>query len=102
MDFLKSGSSTSPSPSDMAAQKELIKEQVRNEIAMANAQALVNKMTETCYAKCITKPSTSLGSSDETCLGRCMERYMEAFNVVSKTYVDRMARERESARASSS
>ncbi|CAE6377003.1 unnamed protein product [Rhizoctonia solani] len=54
------------------------------------------KINEKCFAKCVTKPSTSLGSSEETCLSRCMDRYMEAFNVVSQSYVARISRERSS------
>jgi len=93
MDFLK-GSSSSSTPQDLTAKKNAIMDQVKQELAMANAQELVNKMNEACYTKCILKPSTSLSSSEETCLARCMDRYMEAFNIVSRTYVDRLAKER--------
>jgi len=67
---------------------------VRTELAVANAQELVNKAGERCYAKCVTKPGDSLSSSEQTCLTRCFERYMEAFNVVSRTYIARLGRER--------
>jgi len=67
---------------------------VRSELALANAQELINKTNEKCFTKCVTKPSTSLSSSEETCLSRCMDRYMEAFNIVSRTYTARLARER--------
>jgi import inner membrane translocase subunit TIM13 len=52
-------------------------------------------MNENCYRKCITKPSTSLSSSEEACLSRCQDRFLEAFNVVSTTYVARLAKERQ-------
>ncbi|KDQ15811.1 hypothetical protein BOTBODRAFT_157552 [Botryobasidium botryosum FD-172 SS1] len=101
-DFLKGGLSSAPSASvDMAAKKQAIMDQVKNEIAMANAQELINVGNDRCYDKCITKPSTSLSSSDETCLSRCMERYMEAFNIVSRTYIARVTRERQNATGSS-
>lgn len=93
-DFLRSSSSSS-SP-DMSAQKEAMMQQVKSEIALANAQELMNKMNEKCFARCVTKPGTSLSSSEEGCLSRCMDRYMEAFNIVSRVYVERLARERQS------
>ncbi|CAO1635998.1 unnamed protein product [Sympodiomycopsis kandeliae] len=74
--------------------KEAIKRQVSSEIAMANAQELITKSTDKCYAKCIPSPGTSLSSKEETCLDRCLQRYFEAFNIVSQTYVRRVANER--------
>ncbi|PWN87888.1 hypothetical protein FA10DRAFT_255554 [Acaromyces ingoldii] len=74
--------------------KEAIKAQVSSEIAMANAQQLITKATEKCFAKCVTSPSTSLSSKEEKCLGSCLERYFEAFNLVSSTYVRRVADQR--------
>jgi mitochondrial import inner membrane translocase subunit TIM13 len=62
--------------------KEALKQQITSEIAMANAQQLITKATEKCYAKCVTSPSTSLSGKEEKCLGQCLERYFEAFNVV--------------------
>jgi len=91
-DFLKLGSSTSPT--DMEARKEAFKQSLRSELALANAQQLINTTNEKCYAKCVTKPSSSLSSSEETCLARCLDRYMEAFNIVSRTYTTRLVKER--------
>jgi len=67
---------------------------VRGEMALLNAQELMNKSNEKCFAKCVTKPSTSLSGSEETCLSRCLDRYMEAFNIVSKAYITRLSKER--------
>ncbi|CCM04693.1 uncharacterized protein FIBRA_06879 [Fibroporia radiculosa] len=89
-----SSSSGVPSPPDMATRKEALMNAVRSENALANAQELMNKTNEKCYAKCVTKPSTSLSGSEETCLSRCMDRYMEAFNIVSRSYIARISRER--------
>lgn len=69
------------------------------------------------FEKCIPKPGPSLSSSDETCIVRCTERFLEAcpsprpqlsvpradkergfltlVNIVSRKYVDRLGRERE-------
>jgi len=90
-DFFKNPIS---SPVDSAARKQALMDQVRNELAQANAQQLMNNMNDKCYKACITKPGDSLSSSEQTCLTRCMDRYMEVFNIVSRTYVSRLAKER--------
>ncbi|PWN47667.1 hypothetical protein IE53DRAFT_390198 [Violaceomyces palustris] len=79
-----------------AEKKEAIKQQVSSELAMANAQQLITKATEKCYTKCVTSPGSSLSSKEETCITRCLERYFEAFNIVSSTYVRRVSNERNS------
>ncbi|ORZ36150.1 mitochondrial import inner membrane translocase subunit Tim13-like protein [Catenaria anguillulae PL171] len=50
-------------------------------------------MGDVCYARCITAPGSSLSSSDETCLSKCMDRYMDAFNVVAQSYDKRIRAE---------
>ncbi|KAF8274811.1 Tim10/DDP family zinc finger-domain-containing protein [Lactarius quietus] len=90
-----SSSSTDAGPSkDLNARKEAVMASVRNELALANAQELINKTNDKCFAKCVTKPSTSLSGSEETCLSRCFDRYMEAFNIISRTYAMRLSKER--------
>lgn len=41
-----------------------------------------------CFAKCVTKPSTSLSSGEQTCLSRCCDRYSEATQVVLKSVLE--------------
>ncbi|CDZ97949.1 Mitochondrial import inner membrane translocase, subunit TIM13 [Phaffia rhodozyma] len=106
------GSASQP---DMQARKAEIMEQVKAELQLANAQELINKMNEKCYQKCVPKPGAMLTKSEETCLLSCMDRYMEAckfsylapehplddltakqdeINVVSRSYVARLSKER--------
>ncbi|KAJ3800688.1 Tim10/DDP family zinc finger-domain-containing protein [Lentinula aff. detonsa] len=91
-DFFKNPLSSSST--DGAARKQAIMDQVRNELAQANAQQLMNNMNERCFKACVTKPGDSLSSAEQTCLTRCLDRFMETFNVVSRTYVARLAKER--------
>ncbi|GFZ49649.1 Mitochondrial import inner membrane translocase subunit TIM13 [Saitozyma sp. JCM 24511] len=79
---------------DMNARKEQMKQQIQQELAVANAQQLINKINENCYEKCVPKPSSALSSSEEQCLSRCMTLYMAAFDQVSKSYVARVSKER--------
>ncbi|WVQ78925.1 mitochondrial import inner membrane translocase subunit TIM13 [Cryptococcus sp. DSM 104549] len=79
---------------DMNARKEQVKQQIQQELAVANAQQLINKINENCFAKCIKPPSASLTSSQESCLSQCMTLYMAAFDQVSRSYVARISKER--------
>ncbi|KAI8338572.1 Tim10/DDP family zinc finger-domain-containing protein [Chlamydoabsidia padenii] len=78
---------------ELSNKKQEVMEQVRGELAMANAQELINKINEKCYLKCVPKPGSSLDSGEQQCLSKCMDRYMEAWNVVSRSYVNRIQRE---------
>ncbi|XP_047001574.1 mitochondrial import inner membrane translocase subunit Tim13 [Schistocerca americana] len=87
MDSLQTGSLT-------GAQKDELMDQVKQQIAVANAQELLTKMTEKCFKKCINKPGTSLDSSEQKCIAMCMDRYMDSWNLVSKVYGSRIQKER--------
>ncbi|XP_059847465.1 mitochondrial import inner membrane translocase subunit Tim13 [Mobula hypostoma] len=71
-----------------------IMEQVKLQIAVANAQELLQRMTDKCFKKCIGKPGSSLDNSEQKCIAMCMDRYMDAWNTVSRTYNSRLQRER--------
>lgn len=87
MDSLTTGSLS-------GVQKEELMDQVKQQIAIANAQELLTKMSEKCFKKCISKPGTSLDNSEQKCIAMCMDRYMDAWNLVSRTYSTRIQRER--------
>ncbi|XP_022647804.1 mitochondrial import inner membrane translocase subunit Tim13-B-like [Varroa jacobsoni] len=78
-----------------SAQKEDIMDQVKQSIAIANAQELLQKMTEKCFQKCVVKPGSSIDNSEQKCLSMCMDRYMDSWNIVSRTYSTRIQRERD-------
>ncbi|XP_063776154.1 mitochondrial import inner membrane translocase subunit Tim13 [Pseudophryne corroboree] len=71
-----------------------IMEQVKVQIAVANAQELLQRMTDKCFRKCIGKPGGSLDNSEQKCIAMCMDRYMDAWGTVSKAYNSRLQRER--------
>lgn len=67
--------------------------QVKQQIALANAQEMLSKMTEKCFKKCIQKPGKALDNSEQRCISQCMDRFMDAWNLVSRTYGNRLQRE---------
>ncbi|CAH0767326.1 unnamed protein product [Bemisia tabaci] len=77
------------------AQRDELMDQVKQQIALANAQELLGKMTEKCFKKCVQKPGTSLDSSEQKCVAMCMDRYMDSWNLVSKSYSTRLQKERQ-------
>lgn len=55
-------------------QKSELMDNVRQQVALANAQELLTKMTEKCFRKCIAKPGSELDSSEQKCIAMCMDR----------------------------
>ncbi|XP_055614270.1 mitochondrial import inner membrane translocase subunit Tim13 [Uranotaenia lowii] len=76
-----------------SAQKGELMDQVKQQIALANAQELLTKMTEKCFKKCVGKPGTELDSSEQKCIAMCMDRYMDSWNLVSRSYTQRIQQE---------
>ncbi|KAF8338005.1 Tim10/DDP family zinc finger-domain-containing protein [Cantharellus anzutake] len=100
MSFLGSNAPGSGTP-DQAMRKQQLMDQVRREMQTQHAQALMEKINDKCFQKCITKPGDSLSTWEQGCLGNCMDRYMDAFNIVSRTYVSRLSQEASNSSSSS-
>lgn len=96
---------TRPTAHRMADPKAQIMDQVRQQAALQNARLLVEvrlflfssnpraltliqKLNEHCYTHCVPKPASSLSSGEQTCFTQCMEKYMQAWNVVSRGYTE--------------
>lgn len=47
-------------------------------------QELIQTVADKCFAKCITKPGTSLTGGESACLAKCMDRFLEARTLVVK------------------
>merc|ERR1712070_1223858 len=80
MDFAGGQSVQMPSESDMM-------HQMKAELATAYAQEFYNTVRDKCFKACVTSPSSSLSSSERTCLERCVDRYVEATQVVSQSAI---------------
>lgn len=51
------------------------------------------KINEHCYDACVPAPGTSLSSKESSCLSSCMEKYVAMWNVISRTYINRVSQE---------
>ncbi|KAL2014402.1 hypothetical protein VTN00DRAFT_1927 [Thermoascus crustaceus] len=67
--------------------------QIQAEAAMTNARALMSKLNEHCFDKCIPTPGSSLSSGEQSCLSTCMEKYISMWNTTSRTYIARVGKE---------
>ncbi|CAK5089730.1 unnamed protein product [Meloidogyne enterolobii] len=61
---------------------------LRQQAILLNLQSLVSEVADKCTRKCITAPGTSLSSGEKQCLQRCMDRFIESHNLVSKTWLN--------------
>ncbi|MFH4981821.1 hypothetical protein AB6A40_008530 [Gnathostoma spinigerum] len=82
---------------DLEALKKLTPEQqneviagVKQQAAIANAQNLITDLSEKCTQKCITSPGSSLSNGEKQCLTRCMDRFMDSWNLVSQVLQKRL------------
>ncbi|RPA87624.1 mitochondrial import inner membrane translocase subunit tim13 [Ascobolus immersus RN42] len=95
MDMFKgiAGGNSAPVSSQEEKKKALM-ERIAQEQSIANARALVAKINENCFDKCIPKPGSKMSSSDESCVTKCLEKYMTVWNTVSSEYIKRIQTER--------
>lgn len=70
-----------------------VKQYLTAQSNLANAKILIQKINNNCFEHCVQEPGSSLSGREQTCLSTCMEKYIEGWNVVSKTYVDRLQKE---------
>src|SRR5271156_5258516 len=96
-----SSSSSTPSPpqppSTTSSESAAIKARLQSAITMQsnimNAKYLISKVNETCFQHCVSSPGSSLSSKEQGCLSACMEKYIDAWNVTSRTYIGRLQKE---------
>lgn len=62
-----------------STQKDQLMDQVKQQIALANAQELLTKMTEKCFKKCVNRPGSELDSGEQKCIAMCMDRLVIVF-----------------------
>eukprot|EP00048_Salpingoeca_helianthica_P022415 m.18077 g.18077 ORF g.18077 m.18077 type:complete len:89 (+) comp7291_c0_seq2:1128-1394(+) len=76
-----------------SSQRNEVMRNVQQQVQMAQLQEIISRTSHSCFEKCIGKPGTSLDNSEKTCLSKCMDRYMETVNFVTRVYASRLQRE---------
>ncbi|RMZ74952.1 hypothetical protein DV737_g5571, partial [Chaetothyriales sp. CBS 132003] len=85
--------SSSPPNATSAQIRQRLQNAVLYQTNMMNAKFLISKVNENCFDKCVQSPGSSLSSKEQACLSSCLEKYVEAWNAVSRTYMRRIQRE---------
>ncbi|CAN6480550.1 unnamed protein product [Victoria cruziana] len=67
---MDSFSSPSPVGSSSPPSTEQLMDQVKTQLAQAYAEEFLETVRSKCFAKCITKPGTSLSGSESSCISR--------------------------------
>ena len=52
------------------------------------SSSFIQTVRDKCFEKCVTKPSSSLSSSEQQCLSRCSDRYGEATQAVLRAVLE--------------
>ena len=62
--------------------------QIQHEMNSAFVQEFYQTVRDKCFKACVTKPGTSLSSSEQQCLAKCCDRYQEATEIVTKSTLE--------------
>mmetsp|Transcript_262 Transcript_262/g.621 ORF Transcript_262/g.621 Transcript_262/m.621 type:complete len:83 (+) Transcript_262:75-323(+) len=73
--------------------EQAVMAQVKQGAAGQYLQELFESIRSKCYEKCVTRPSSSLSSSEQKCLANCCDRYVEATAVVSQAVMSHVAKQ---------
>ncbi|KAL6744958.1 mitochondrial inner membrane translocase [Haematococcus lacustris] len=76
-----------PKPGEKVDENRLM-EEVQHTLRAQIVQEFYQTVRDKCFKLCITSPGTSLSSSDQKCLSRCMDRYQDATNIVTKAVIN--------------
>ena len=51
--------------------------------------AILQKITDKCFTRCVYKPGARLDDSEKICTAKCMDRYLDAMALVSQAWAAR-------------
>ncbi|KAG7669247.1 hypothetical protein Ndes2526B_g05541 [Nannochloris sp. 'desiccata'] len=65
-----------------------VMQQIQQEMNVAFVQEFYQTVRDKCFKMCITKPSSSLTSSDQQCLAKCADRYGDSLKIVQNAVLE--------------
>lgn len=63
--------------------------QVQGQLAAQYIQDVMQKITDKCFVRCVTRPGAKLDDSEKMCTAKCMDRYLDAMALVSQAWAAR-------------
>eukprot|EP00055_Hartaetosiga_balthica_P002959 m.5890 g.5890 ORF g.5890 m.5890 type:complete len:97 (+) comp2506_c0_seq1:164-454(+) len=67
--------------------KEELDQHLTQQLAVSQMQAIIQGISKQCFKMCISKPSSQLTSSDQACINKCADRYLETFQQVQRAFL---------------
>lgn len=75
------------SSSNFNPSSDAVLQRARTDLQAQQLETLIQTLTDKCFAKCVHKPGTSLSSSEQQCIFKTMDRYMDVLSLVFATLV---------------
>ncbi|KAH8344629.1 hypothetical protein KR067_001672 [Drosophila pandora] len=72
---------------------DTFKEQVQQQAVMDSVRQMLDRICDNCFRKCVDRPSEALQAKEQRCLSMCMDRFMDSYNLVARTFQRRLERE---------
>ncbi|XP_039251686.1 mitochondrial import inner membrane translocase subunit Tim13-like [Styela clava] len=63
---------------------------IKRQTAIQHQEMLLQTVNEKCFKMCVSSPGSSLDNSQQKCLAKCVDRYIEAWNAVSRTVTNKI------------
>lgn len=63
---------------------------IKRQAMIQHQELLLQTLNEKCFKMCVTSPGTSLDGSQQKCLAKCVDRYIEAWNSVSRAVTNKI------------
>jgi len=70
---------------------EEVQMQLRAQYIQEFYQTVRDKCSSCSFKACVSYPGSSLSGSEQKCLSRCMDRYQDATNIVTKAVLGQQA-----------
>lgn len=79
------------------SKRDEVMQQIKQDHQLLVMQDLVRHLSRKCFDRCISSPGTTFSKSEQTCLIKCADRFLESTQIVGKTYIDAAKKEKENA-----
>ncbi|KAH8336168.1 hypothetical protein KR074_007346 [Drosophila pseudoananassae] len=73
--------------------KDTFKKKVQQQAAIDHVSHMLDRICENCFRKCVERPSDELQAKEKRCLNMCMDRFMDSYNLVARTFQRRLERD---------
>ena len=57
---------------------------------MEQQEFLVQTINDTCFKMCVQTPGSTVDSSQQKCLAKCIDRYVDAWNCISRSVTNKI------------